>query len=77
MLAAPDIYSEIGSFAQMNPPIREQYHQDELWKGMLDGTIECIATDHAPHTLEEKTLPYGKAPAGMPGVQTSLPLMLN
>ena len=77
LLSAPSIYEEKGAFAQMNPPIRKQRHQDELWKGMLDGTIECIATDHAPHTLEEKKLPYGKAPAGMPGVQTSLPLMLN
>ena len=77
MLAAPDIYSEIGSFAQMNHPIREQYHQDELWKGLMDGTINCIATDHAPHTLQEKNTPYGTAPSGMPGVETSLPLMLN
>ncbi len=77
LLSAPSIYEEKGAFAQMNPPIRTQRHQDELWKGMLDGTIECIATDHAPHTLEEKKLPYGQAPAGMPGVQTSLPLMLN
>ena len=61
----------------MNPPIREKYHQDELWEGLLDGTINCIATDHAPHTLEEKKLPFGQAPAGMPGVETSLPLMLN
>ena len=77
LLSAPSIYEEKGAFAQMNPPIRKQRHQDELWRGILDGTIECIATDHAPHTLEEKKLPYGKAPAGMPGVQTSLPLMLN
>ena len=77
LLAAPDIYNEIGSFAQMNPPIREQYHQDELWKGLMDGTINCIATDHAPHTLDEKNTPYGTAPSGMPGVETSLPLMLN
>ena len=77
LLAAPDIYNEIGSFAQMNPPIREQYHQDELWKGLMDGTINCIATDHAPHTLDEKNNPYGMAPSGMPGVETSLPLMLN
>ena len=77
LLSAPSIYREKGAFAQMNPPIRSQRHQDELWTGILDGTIECIATDHAPHTLEEKQLPYGKAPAGMPGVQTSLPLMLN
>ena len=77
LLTAPDIYEKIGSFAQMNPPIREKYHQDELWKGMLDGTIDCIATDHAPHTLAEKKQPYGQAPSGMPGVETSLPLMLN
>ena len=77
LLAAPDIYNEIGSFAQMNPPIREQYHQDELWRGLMDGTINCIATDHAPHTLDEKNNPYGMAPSGMPGVETSLPLMLN
>ena len=77
LMSAPDIYNEIGSFAQMNPPIREKYHQEELWKGLLDGTIDCIATDHAPHTLEEKNLPYGQAPSGMPGVETSLTLMLN
>ena len=77
LMDAPNIYNEIGSFAQMNPPIREKYHQEELWKGLLDGTIDCIATDHAPHTLEEKSLPYGQAPSGMPGVETSLTLMLN
>ena len=77
LMNAPDIYNEIGSFAQLNPPIREKYHQEELWKGLLDGTIDCIATDHAPHTLEEKSLPYGQAPSGMPGVETSLTLMLN
>ena len=57
LLESPDIYDRIGSFAQMNPPIREKYHQDELWKGLRDGTIQCIATDHAPHTLEEKNNP--------------------
>ena len=77
LLHAPNIYNEIGSFAQMNPPIREKYHQKELWAGLRDGTIDCIATDHAPHTLEEKSLPYGEAPSGMPGVQTSLTLILN
>ena len=77
LLEAPDIYNRIGSLGQMNPPIREKYHQDELWNGLRDGTINCIATDHAPHTLEEKNNPYDKAPAGMPGVETSLPLMLN
>ena len=77
LLHAPDIYEEIGSFAQMNPPIREKYHKEGLWEGLLDGTINCIATDHAPHTIEEKNLPFGQAPAGMPGVETALPLMLN
>jgi len=77
LLHAPDIYQKIGAFGQMNPPIREKYHQDELWNGILDGTIDCIATDHAPHTLDEKSQPYGLTPAGMPGVETSLALMLN
>ena len=77
LMHAPNIYNEIGSFAQMNPPIREKYHQKELWAGLKDGTIDCVATDHAPHTFEEKALPYGEAPSGMPGVQTSLTLMLN
>jgi len=77
LLSAPSIYEKIGALGQMNPPIRERYHQDELWRGVLDGTIDCIATDHSPHTLEEKKQPYGKAPSGMPGVETSLPLMLN
>ena len=77
LLHAPNIYNDIGSLGQMNPPIREKYHQKELWAGLKDGTIDCIATDHAPHTLEEKSLPYGEAPSGMPGVQTSLTLMLN
>ena len=77
LMEAPDIYNKIGSFAQMNPPIRTKRHQKELWSGLMDGTINCIATDHAPHTLEEKNLPYGQAPSGMPGVETSLTLILN
>ena len=77
LLNAPNIYDDIGSYAQMNPPIREKHHQEELWKGLFDGTINCIATDHAPHTIQEKNKPYGSAPSGMPGVETSLPLMLN
>ena len=77
LMKSPDIYEKIGSFAQMNPPIRSSRHQEELWRGLMDGTIDCIATDHAPHTIEEKKLPYGQAPSGMPGVETSLTLMLN
>lgn len=70
-------YATLGTRLQMNPPVRDVRHQHALWQGLLDGTIQCIATDHAPHTLEEKALPYGQAPSGMPGVELSLPLMLE
>jgi len=71
------MYAELGTHLQMNPPVREARHGEALWAGLLDGTIQCIATDHAPHTLEEKGRPFGEAPSGMPGVETSLPLMLD
>ncbi|OED35747.1 dihydroorotase [PVC group bacterium (ex Bugula neritina AB1)] len=77
LLHAPEVYKKLGTLAQMNPPLREESHGKKLWKALQDGLIDCIATDHAPHTLEEKDQPYGKAPSGMPGVETSLPLMLN
>ena len=62
---------------QMNPPIRYAQDREILWKRLVDGTIQCIATDHAPHTLEAKSLGFPQAPSGMPGVETSLPVMLN
>ncbi len=65
------------AFLKMNPPLRSQADQDALWEGMRDGTIDCIATDHAPHTKEEKQLSFAEAPAGVPGVEFMLPLMLN
>lgn len=71
------LYPKLGTRLQMNPPVRERRHGAALWAGLLDGTIDCIATDHAPHTLEEKARPYGEAPSGMPGVELSLPLMLH
>jgi dihydroorotase len=70
-------YAELGSRVQMNPPIREPEDNDQLWQALLDGVIDFIATDHAPHTLEEKAQPYPKSPSGMPGVELSLPLMLT
>ncbi len=70
-------YDRLGTRMQMNPPIRSQADQDELWAGLHDGTIDFIATDHAPHTLEEKSKPYPNSPSGMPGVETLLPLMLT
>ena len=77
LLLNTDAYAQIGSFAQMNPPLRSRPNNEILWQALLDGVIDFIATDHAPHTLEEKAQPYPKSPSGMPGVETSLPLMLT
>ncbi|MCH1567863.1 MAG: dihydroorotase [Parvibaculales bacterium] len=76
-LAAPDAYEEIGTFAQMNPPIRDAHHRAALWKALEQGIVDVIGSDHAPHTREEKAEAYPHSPAGMPGVQTLLPLMLD
>ena len=70
-------YETRGALVQMNPPIREPEDNEALWAGLKNGAVDFIATDHAPHTLEEKSQPYPKSPAGMPGVETSLPLMLT
>lgn len=70
-------YETIGTLAQMNPPLRSPHDNEVLWQALLDGVIDFIATDHAPHTLEEKAKPYPNSPSGMPGVETSLPLMLT
>jgi dihydroorotase len=68
---------KMGNFAKMNPPLRSKEDVDALWLAINDGIITCIATDHAPHTKEEKQQDYWKAPAGVPGVETMLPLMMN
>jgi len=77
LLLNVDDYARQGTLVQMNPPIRRQEDNAALWAGLHDGVLDFIATDHAPHTLEEKRKPYPQAPAGMPGVETSLPLMLT
>lgn len=76
-LEAPDCYERFGTLAQMNPPVRDRRHRDALREALLDGTITCIGSDHAPHTLAEKELPYPQSPSGIPGVQTILPLLLT
>ncbi|RME18465.1 MAG: dihydroorotase [Bdellovibrio sp.] len=76
-LHAPDCYQELGTLAQMNPPIRSLEHQKALWEGLVNNTVDIVASDHAPHTLEEKNKPYPQSPSGMPGVQTIVPLMLH
>ena len=71
-----DDYASLQAKVKMNPPIRTTDHRDALWAGIADGTVDCIATDHAPHTLEEKSNGL-KSPSGVPGVETMLPLLLT
>jgi dihydroorotase len=77
LLLNTDAYGQIGTLAQMNPPLRSVKDNAVLWQALLDGVIDFIATDHAPHTLAEKAQNYPHAPSGMPGVETALPLMLT
>jgi len=76
-LVAPDCYDRLGTYAQMNPPIRDARHQAALWAAVRDGTVDVLGSDHAPHTRAEKDKPYPASPSGMTGVQTLLPLMLD
>tara|TARA_B100001248_G_scaffold260523_1_gene248897 strand:+ start:182 stop:1504 length:1323 start_codon:yes stop_codon:yes gene_type:complete len=76
-LFSPDCYKKLGSKSQMNPPIRNRTHRKGLWKGINDGIVNVLGSDHAPHTLKEKKLKWPNSPSGLPGVQTTLPLMLN
>ncbi len=75
--AAPEIYERLKGYAQMNPPIRDARHRDGLWRGIRQGVVDVLGTDHAPHTREEKEKPYPASPSGMPGVQTLVPVMLT
>ena len=77
LFLSSDDYKTQGGRVVMNPPLREHSNAAQLWQGLHDGVIDIIATDHAPHTLEEKSSPYPGIPSGMPGVETSLPLMLT
>ena len=74
---APDCYDKIGTYAQMNPPIRNKTHQDRLWYAIKNNYNDTIGSDHAPHLKVNKDKPYPDSPSGMPGVQTLLPVMLN
>ena len=72
-----DDYERLGSLVQMNPSIKNKEDNAALWQALLDGTIGVVATDHDPHTLEEKQLPYPQSPSGLPAVENSLALMLD
>jgi dihydroorotase len=70
-------YPRLGTLVQMNPSIKTRDDNRRLWQALQDGRIQVIATDHAPHTLEEKQRPYPESPSGLPAVENSLALMLD
>ena len=76
-LDGDEAYERLMGWAQMNPPIRNNYHIAGLWRGIEQGVADVLGSDHAPHTLEEKARPYPASPSGMPGVQTLVPVMLT
>ena len=76
-LVAPEAYERLGTLAQMNPPVRDAEHNRGIWWGLQSGVVDVIGSDHAPHTREEKAVPYPASPSGMPGVQTLVPVMLD
>lgn len=76
-MSAPECYERLGTYAQMNPPVRDAAHRARLWQGIADGTVDVLGSDHAPHTRAEKDHAYPGSHSGMTGVQTLLPLMLD
>ena len=76
-LEAPDCYERLGTYAQQNPPVRGGAHRAGLWDGLVQGVVDVLGSDHAPHTREEKDKGYPNTPSGMPGVQTLVPIMLD
>ena len=74
---SPDCYDKLGTYAQMNPPIRDKSHYDRLWYAVKNNLNDTIGSDHAPHLKVNKDKEYPNSPSGMPGVQTLMPVMLN
>ena len=70
-------YARLGTLVQMNPSIKDASDCEALWQALRAGQVQVIATDHAPHTLEEKAQPYPQSPSGLPAVENSLALMLD
>ncbi|WP_158818723.1 dihydroorotase [Methylocapsa sp. S129] len=75
-LGAED-YARLGAKLQMNPPVRGAQHREGIWRGIAQGIVDVLGSDHAPHTLAEKAKPYPDSPSGMTGVQTLVPVMLD
>ncbi|WP_435100714.1 dihydroorotase [Halarchaeum sp. P4] len=69
-------YDELGTFGRMNPPLRSEERRAALFERLVDGTVDVVATDHAPHTRDEKDADVWNAPSGVPGVETMVPLLL-
>jgi dihydroorotase len=74
---APDCYDRLQGFGVMNPPIRGPEHQSASWRAINDGTVDTVGSDHAPHARDKKNLPWPDCPAGLTGVQTIVPVMLD
>ena len=76
-LYAPDCYNKLGTYAQMNPPLRTKEHYDRLWAAIKNDIVDVLGSDHAPHLKKNKDKEYPQSPSGMPGVQTIFPVMLD
>ena len=76
-LYAPDCYDKLGTYAQMNPPLRTKEHYDHLWLAIKNNIVDVLGSDHAPHLKVKKDKVYPDTPSGMPGVQTIFPVMLD
>ena len=76
-LFAPDCYDKLGTYAQMNPPLRTKDHYDKLWIAIKNNIVDVLGSDHAPHLKINKEKEYPNTPSGMPGVQTIFPVMIN
>jgi dihydroorotase len=74
---APDAYDRLGPYAVMNPPIRDARHRDAAWAAVRDGMVDVVGSDHAPHSRAAKEKPWPLCAAGLTGVQTIVPVMLD
>jgi dihydroorotase len=78
LFLSTDDYARFGGVIRVNPPVREKRNQEPLWAALIDGTVDVIATDHAPHSVEEKTRKdIWTIDCGFPGVETQMPMMLT
>ena len=76
-LVAPECYERLGTYAQMNPPVRDERHRQAMWAALANGVVDVLGSDHAPHAREEKDHAYPDSHSGMTGVQTLVPVMLD